>query len=63
MKFKYFATNWWGNKIYKNENGTPIVDLEQDGFYSLTDPNDIDSEPCSKLKSELIEIVEDFEND
>lgn len=52
-----------GNKIYKNENGTPIVDLEQDGFYSLADPNDIDSEPCSKLKSELIEIVEDFEND
>lgn len=60
MKFKYFATNWHCNKIYKNENGTPIVDLEEDGFYSLVDPNDIDSEPCHKLKSELIEIVDEF---
>ena len=60
MKFKYFAINWWGNKIYKNENGIPIVDLEQDGFYSLVDSNDIDSEPNRKLKSELIEIVDEF---
>lgn len=60
MKFKYFATNWWGNKVYKNENGIPIVDLEEDGFYSLVDSNDIDSEPCYKLKSELIEIVDEF---
>lgn len=60
MKFKYFTINWWGNKIYKNENGFPIVDLEQDGFYSLVDSNDIDSEPNMKLKSELIEIVDKF---
>lgn len=60
MKFKYFTTNWWGNKIYKNENEIPIVDLEEDGFCSLADPNDIDSDPCHKLKSELIEIVDEF---
>lgn len=59
MKFKYKMTNWWGNKIYVNENNTPIVKLEE-GFYSLADPNDLDSEPCSKLKSELIEIVDNF---
>ena len=45
MKFKYKMTNWWGNKIYVNENNTPIVKLEE-GFYSLADPNDLDSEPC-----------------
>lgn len=59
MKFKFKQTNWWGNEIYVNENNTPIVKLEE-GFYSLADMNDIDSEPCSKLKTELIEIVEEF---
>lgn len=59
MKFKFKCCNWWCNEIYVNENNTPIVKLEE-GFYSLADPNDIDSEPCSKLKTELIEIVEEF---
>lgn len=59
MKFKLDRVNWWGNKIYRNENNTPIVKLEE-GFYSLSDPSDIDSEPCSKLKTELIEIVDEF---
>ena len=61
MKFKFDRVNWWGNSIYRNENGTPIVKLEE-GFYSLADPDDIDSEPYSKLKTELIEIVNDFNN-
>lgn len=61
MKFKFDRVNWWGNSIYRNENGTPIVKLEE-GLYSLADPDDIDSEPCSKLKTELIEIVNDFNN-
>ena len=59
MKFKFKQINWWGNEIYVNENNTPIVKLEE-GFYSLADPNDLDSDPCSKLKSELIEIVDNF---
>ena len=59
MKFKLDRVNWWGNEIYRNENNTPIVKLEE-GFYSLSDPSDIDSEPCSKLKTELIEIVDEF---
>lgn len=59
MKFKFLKVNWWSNEIYVNENNTPIVKLD-DGFYSLADPNDIDSEPCSKLKTELIEIVDEF---
>lgn len=59
MKFKLNKVNWWGNEIYRNKNNTPIVKLEE-GFYSLADPSDIDSEPCSKLKTELIEIVDEF---
>lgn len=59
MKFKFLKVNWWSNEIYVNESNTPIVKLD-DGFYSLADPNDIDSEPCSKLKTELIEIVDEF---
>lgn len=59
MKFKFFKVNWWSNEIYVNETDVPIVKLD-DGFYTLADPNDIDSEPCSKLKTELIEIVDEF---
>ena len=59
MKFKFKQTNWWGNEIYINDKNIPIVKLEE-GFYSLADYTDIDSEPCSKLKTELIEIVEEF---
>lgn len=59
MKFKFLKVNWWSNEIYVNENNIPIVKLD-DGFYSLADHNDIDSEPCSKLKTELIEIVDEF---
>lgn len=59
MKFKFFKVNWWGNEIYVNENNTPIVKLDE-GFYSLADSTDIDSEPCSKLKTELIEIIDKF---
>lgn len=59
MKFKFKCNNWCGNEIYVNKNNTPIVKLEE-GFYSLADTNDIDSEPCSRLKTELIEIVKEF---
>ena len=59
MKFKFDGYNWWSRPIYRNENGTPICKLEE-GFYSLADPEDIDSEPCSKLRTDMIEIVENF---
>ena len=59
MKFKFLKVNCWSNEIYVNETDVPIVKLD-DGFYTLYDPNDIDSKPCSKLKTELIEIVDEF---
>lgn len=59
MELKLCCTNWWGNAVYKTKNGTPIVKLD-DGYYTLSDPSDIDSDPCSKLKSDKIVIVETF---
>lgn len=59
MQFKFVGHNWWSRKIYRNKNGTPICELEE-GFYSLSDPEDIDSEPCSRLNKDKIEIVEEF---
>ena len=59
MELKLYCTNWWGNQIYKTKNGTPIVKLD-DGYYTLSDTSDIDSDPCSKLKSDKITIVEKF---
>lgn len=59
MEFTFDRYNWWSIPIYRNKNGTPICKLEE-GFYSLADPEDIDSEPCSRLRSDMIEIVENF---
>lgn len=49
MEVKLYCTNWWGNAVYKTKDGIPIVKLD-DGYYTLSDPSDIDSDPCSKLK-------------
>lgn len=47
-------------KFYRTKNGTPILRLPEDGWFSIADPSDIDGEPCSKLKAECIKIVEEF---
>lgn len=49
-----------GNEVYRTKNGTPILRLPEDGWFSIADPSDIDGEPCSKLKAECIKIVEEF---
>ena len=59
MELKLCCTNWWGNQIYKTKDDVPIVKLD-DGYYTLSDSSDIDSDPCSKLKSYKITIVEKF---
>ncbi len=59
MELKFYCTNWWGNAIYKTKDGIPIVKLD-DGYYTLSDYSNIDSDPCSKLKSDKITIVEKF---
>lgn len=59
MEVKFCCNNWWGNPIYKTRDGIPIVKLV-DGYYTISDPSDIDSDPCSKLKSDKITIIEKF---
>lgn len=59
MELKLYCTNWWGNQIYKTKDGIPIVKLD-DGYYTLSDYSNIDSDPCYKLKNDKITIVEKF---
>lgn len=59
MELKLCCTNWWGNQIYKTKYGIPIVKLN-DGYYTLSDSSDINSDPYSKLESYKITIVEKF---
>lgn len=59
MELKFYCTNWLGFNIYKTKNGTLIIKLS-DGYYTLSDSSDVDSDPYSKLKSDKIVIVEHF---
>lgn len=59
IEIKFDRYNWWSRPIYRTKLGTPICQLEE-GFYSLADSEDIDSESCSKLKSECLKIVKEF---
>lgn len=65
IELKFCGQNWWGYEIYRTVKGTPIVYLKGEGYYTLTDPNDIDSDPDKRLKSDSIKIVKEFtkEND
>lgn len=62
MDFVFAGINWWSNPIFKNKDGVPIVQLE-DGFYSLSDPNDLDSDPYCKLKNDKVNIVNKFKDE
>lgn len=57
MNFVYDCINWWGNKIYRNKDGFPIVKLEE-GFYTLTDVSDIDSDPNKRIIDGRVNIVD-----
>lgn len=60
VEVKFECINWWGNEVYRTKNGTPILRLPEDGWFSIADPSDIDGEPCSKLKAECIKVVKEF---
>lgn len=62
LEIKFERYNWWGNAIYRTKRNTPIVKLEPDGYFTLSEPNDIDSEPYRKLESDLLKIVTEFSN-
>lgn len=48
VEVKFECINWWGNEVYRTKNGTPILRLPEDGWFSIADPSDIDGESCSK---------------
>lgn len=56
----FCCVNFWSNNIYKNKDGIPIVYLEGEGYYTLSDNSDYDSDPNSKINSNKITIVENF---
>lgn len=60
IEVKFECINWWGNEVYCTKKGTPIVYIEDEGYYSLSDNTDFDSDANRKLKSECIKIVEEF---
>lgn len=51
--------NWWGYKIYATANGLNIVD-NGDGLYTLSDNNDVDSDPYARVKANRFKIVDKF---
>lgn len=55
------GVNFWGYKIYATKNGFKLVD-NGDGLYSLSDNNDIDSDPCARAKTNRFKIVDEFSN-
>lgn len=53
------GVNFWGYKIYATKNGLKLVD-NGDGLHSLSDNNDIDSDPCARVKADRFKIVDKF---
>ena len=60
IEIKFHGVNWWGNKIYTTKIGTLLCYIENDGYYCLSNPHDMDSEPYYKIKSDKLIIVENF---
>lgn len=59
LEIKLECYNWWNYPIYRTKNNSFIVN-NGDGYYSLSNPTDIDSEPYYRLKDDCIKIVEEF---
>lgn len=62
LEIKFERYNWWGNAIYRTKRNTPIVKLESEGYFTLADSNDIDSEPDRMLKTDCLKLVDEFSN-
>ena len=56
MEFIFYCYNWWGLPIYKNEYNRFICKVDEE-FYTLSDNEDIDSEPYHKLDKNKIKII------
>ena len=50
VEVKFECINWWGNEVYRTKNGTPILRLPEDGWFSIADPSDIVSNNKATFK-------------
>lgn len=55
MEVTFECINFWGDEIYKTKTGRYLVKLD-DGYYTLSDNTDIDSDPDRKLKDGIVII-------
>lgn len=62
LEIKFEQYNFWGNAIYRTKRNTPIVKLEPDGYFTLSDSTDIDSDPDRMIKKDCIKVVKEFSN-
>lgn len=63
VEIKFDCVNFWGNDVYRTKHYTPIVHLKGEGYYTLTDNRDIDSDPYHKIKDDCIKIVNEFNDE
>lgn len=56
LKVKFIGIDSFGREIYRAYSGGIIKRLD-DGFYSVANESDFDSEPYAKLNSSKIEVV------
>lgn len=56
LKVKFIGIDSFGREVYEAYSGGIIKRLD-DGFYSVADESDFDSEPYAKLDSSKIEVV------
>lgn len=54
-----FGVNWWDYKIYATASGLNLVD-NGDGLHTLSDNDDIDSDPYARVKTDKFKIVDKF---
>ena len=54
-----FSVNWWGYKVYATANGLNLVD-NGDGLHTLSNNDDVDSDPYARVKADRFKIVDKF---
>lgn len=53
------GVNFWGYKVYVTKSGLKLVD-NGDGLHTLSDNDDIDSDPYARVKADRFKIVDKF---
>ena len=53
------GVNWWGYKVYVANSGLKLVN-NGDGLHTLSDNDDVDSDPYACVKANRFKIVDKF---